>query len=176
MSKTSMTAEEVVSAVDSLATQIYHANPRGGYALVGVRSRGDEVAERILKRLRARGIDSPIGVLDISLYRDDFAHINLNPKLQSSEIPFEVDGAHLIVVDDVLFTGRTVRAAIDAIMDYGRPAKIELACLIDRGHRELPFFPTYVGKEIETDRMDHVEVKLKQTDGVDAVEVIVPEV
>ncbi len=169
-----MTAEEVVSAIDSLATQIYHANPRGGYALVGLRSRGDEVAERILRRLRDRGIDSPMGVLDISLYRDDFAHMSLNPALQSSEIPFEVDGSHLIIVDDVLFTGRTVRAAIDAIMDYGRPAKVELACLIDRGHRELPFFPTYVGKEIETERMDHVDVKLKQTDGVDSVEIISP--
>ena len=169
-----MTAEEVVSVVDSLATQIYHANPRGGYALVGLRSRGDEVAERILKRLRDRGIDSPIGVLDISLYRDDFAHINQNPKLEGREIPFEVEGAHLIIVDDVLFTGRTVRAAIDAVMDYGRPAKIELACLIDRGHRELPFFPTYIGRKIETDRMDHVEVKLKRTDGEDSVEVISP--
>jgi pyrimidine operon attenuation protein/uracil phosphoribosyltransferase len=163
---------DIVRAIDRLATQIYHHNPKGGYALVGLRSRGDEVAERILKRLANRGIKAPMGVLDISLYRDDLAHLKTNPKLQSSEIPFEVDGAHLIIVDDVLFTGRTVRSAIDALMDYGRPAKIELASLIDRGHRELPFFATYAGFELKTDRMDYVDVKLKQTDGEDVVEVI----
>ncbi len=163
---------DIVRAVDRLATHLYHANPKGGYVLVGLRSRGDEVAERIQKKLSERGVDILMGVLDISLYRDDLAHLNSNPKLQSSEIPFEVDGAHIIIVDDVLFTGRTVRSAIDALMDYGRPAKIELATLIDRGHRELPFAPTYTGVELETDRMDYVDVKLKKTDGVDAVEVI----
>ena len=112
-----------------------------------------------------------MGLLDISLYRDDLAHLNSNPKLQGSELPFPVDKAHIILVDDVLFTGRTVRAAIDAIMDYGRPAKIELAVLIDRGHRELPFAPGYVGIHLETQRLDYVDVKLKETDGVDLVEV-----
>ena len=163
---------EIVRAVDRLTTNIYHENPKGGYVLVGLRSRGDEVAERILNRLSDRGIEIPMGVLDISLYRDDFAHLNCNPKLQGSDIPFTVDGAHIIIVDDVLFTGRTVRSAIDALMDYGRPAKIELATLIDRGHRELPFFATYTGVVLETERMDYVDVKLKRTDGVDAVEVI----
>lgn len=163
---------DIVRAVDRLATCLYHANPNGGYVMVGVRSRGDEVAERIQKKLSERGVEIVMGVLDISLYRDDLAHLSANPKLQSSEIPFEVDGAHIIIVDDVLFTGRTVRSAIDALMDYGRPARIELATLIDRGHRELPFAPTYTGVELETDRMDYVDVKLKKTDGVDAVEVI----
>ncbi len=167
-----LSAEDLTKAVDRLVTGIHEANPEGNYALVGLRSRGDEVAERILKQLAARGVTVPMGVLDISLYRDDLAHLNFNPKLQSSEINFAVDGTHVIIVDDVLFTGRTVRSAIDALMDYGRPAKIELATLIDRGHRELPFAPDYTGVEIETDRMDYVDVKLMNTDGVDAVEII----
>ena len=167
-----LSAEDLSKAVDRLVSEIHEANPEGGYALVGLRSRGDEVAERILKQLDARGVSVPMGVLDISLYRDDLAHLNFNPKLQSSEINFPIDGAHVIIVDDVLFTGRTVRSAIDALMDYGRPAKVELATLIDRGHRELPFAPDYTGVDIETDRMDYVDVKLMQTDGVDAVEVI----
>lgn len=157
--------------MDSLASKISTARPDGGFVLVGIRSRGDEVAERILKRLAAGGMEVPIGVLDISLYRDDLAHLKSNPKLKGSELPFSVDGAHIVLVDDVLFTGRTVRAAIDAITDYGRPAKIELAVLIDRGHRELPFSPTYVGHTLETSRYDYVDVKLRQTDGEDRVEV-----
>lgn len=169
--QTTLTAEDLSKAVDLLASKIHEANPQGGYALVGLRSRGDEVAERILQQLAARVIEVPMGVLDISLYRDDLAHLNFNPKLQSSEINFPVDGAHIIIVDDVLFTGRTVRSAMDALMDYGRPAKIELATLIDRGHRELPFAPTYTGVELKTDRLDYVEVKLQLTDGEDAVEV-----
>ena len=168
---TQLTEEVIAAGIDSLATQILKNNPGGDFVLVGVRSRGDEVAERILKLLSQKGVDVPIGVLDISLYRDDLAHLSSNPKLQGSELPFTVDKAHIILVDDVLFTGRTVRAALDAIMDYGRPAKIELAVLIDRGHRELPFAPEYVGVHLETERLDYVDVKLKQTDGMDFVEV-----
>ncbi|MGB2265818.1 MAG: bifunctional pyr operon transcriptional regulator/uracil phosphoribosyltransferase PyrR [Akkermansiaceae bacterium] len=168
---TQLTEEDIAAGIDSLATQILKNNPIGDFVLVGVRSRGDEVAERILKLLSQKGVDVPIGILDISLYRDDLAHLSSNPKLQGSELPFTVDKAHIILVDDVLFTGRTVRAALDAIMDYGRPAKIELAVLIDRGHRELPFAPEYVGVHLETERLDYVDVKLKQTDGMDFVEV-----
>ncbi|NWK54795.1 bifunctional pyr operon transcriptional regulator/uracil phosphoribosyltransferase PyrR [Verrucomicrobiaceae bacterium N1E253] len=164
-----LNAGDLSSAVDRLVTAILSANSDGQFALVGLRSRGDEVAERILEQLASRGIEVPMGVLDISLYRDDLAHLNFNPKLQSSEIDFPVDGTHIIIVDDVLFTGRTVRSAIDALMDYGRPAKIELATLIDRGHRELPFAPDYTGVFLETERMDYVDVRLVQTDGEDAV-------
>ena len=169
---TALNEGDINQGIDRLAGLIRQANPEGGVVLVGVRSRGDEVAERILVQLAAAGIEIPMGVLDISLYRDDLAHLNSNPKLQASDLPFAVDGAHVILVDDVLFTGRTVRAAIDALMDYGRPAKVELAVLIDRGHRELPFAPGYVGIELETKRMDYVDVKLKRTDGVDSVKVI----
>jgi pyrimidine operon attenuation protein/uracil phosphoribosyltransferase len=161
----------ISEGIGRIADAIRETHPKGDFVLVGVRSRGDEVAQRVLARLSASGLEVPMGVLDISLYRDDLAHLSSNPKLQGSELPFAVDGAHIIIVDDVLFTGRTVRAAIDALMDYGRPAKIELAVLIDRGHRELPFMPSYVGIELQTKRMDYVDVKLKRTDGVDSVEV-----
>lgn len=166
-----LTDADIARGVEKLTGMIREGNPEGDYALVGVRSRGDEVAERILAQLAASGVKVPMGVLDISLYRDDLAHLNSNPKLQGSELPFSIDGAHVILVDDVLFTGRTTRAAIDALMDYGRPSKIELAVLIDRGHRELPFAPSYVGIELETKRLDYVDVKLTGTDGVDLVEI-----
>jgi len=166
-----LTESDIAEGVEKLTREIHQAAPEGGYALVGIRSRGDEVAERILAGLAEKGVDVPIGILDISLYRDDLAHLNSNPKLQGSELPFPVDGARVILVDDVLFTGRTVRAALDALMDYGRPEKVELAVLIDRGHRELPFAPDYVGIDLETQRLDYVDVKLKNTDGVDMVEV-----
>jgi pyrimidine operon attenuation protein / uracil phosphoribosyltransferase len=168
---TKLTETDISKGVEFIANQIAKGNPDGGFVLVGVRSRGDEVAARISEQLSAAGLVVPMGILDISLYRDDLAHLNSNPKLQGSELPFAVDKANIILVDDVLFTGRTVRAAIDAIMDYGRPSQIELAVLIDRGHRELPFAPNYVGIKLETQRMDYVDVKLKETDGIDFVEV-----
>lgn len=161
----------ISEGIGRIADAIRLAHPGGNFVLVGVRSRGDEVAERVLAQLSAAGMEVPMGILDISLYRDDLAHLSSNPKLQGSDLPFAVDGAHVILVDDVLFTGRTARAAIDALMDYGRPAKVELAVLIDRGHRELPLAPSYVGIELVTKRMDYVDVKLKRTDGVDGVEV-----
>ncbi len=159
-------------AVASLVTKIRAVAERGRVAIVGVRSRGDEVAERVSAALREMGIEHDYGMLDISLYRDDLSHLAENPKLQSSEITFQVDGAHVVLVDDVLFTGRTVRAALDALTDYGRPARIELAVLVDRGHREIPVQPDYVAVALETARMDHVVVRLKNTDGEDAVELV----
>ena len=167
-----LTEIDIATGVRKLADKILDSYPSGEFVLVGVRSRGDEVASRILDLLKEAGIEVPMGILDISLYRDDLAHLSSNPKLQGSELPFAVDKARIILVDDVIFTGRTVRAAIDALMDYGRPAKIELAVLIDRGHRELPFAPGYVGIDMDTQRLDYVDVKLKNTDGVDSVEVI----
>ena len=168
---TTLTETDISRGIDAIADQIKQANPNSQFVLVGVRSRGDEVAARILERLSNAGLEVPLGILDISLYRDDLAHLSSNPKLQGSDLPFAVDKAKIILVDDVLFTGRTVRAAIDAIMDYGRPSEIELAVLIDRGHRELPFAPNYVGIQLETQRLDYVDVKLKETDGIDFVEV-----
>ena len=159
-------------AVATLAEQIRATAQHSRVAIVGIRSGGDEVAERVCSALEEAKIDHDYGMLDISLYRDDLSHLAENPKLQSSEIPFQVDGAEIVLVDDVLFTGRTIRAALDALTDYGRPARIQLAVLIDRGHREIPIQPDYTGVKLETARMDHVIVRLKKTDGEDAVELV----
>lgn len=167
--------DEIDAAVGRLAEEIRARTNGRPICLVGIRSRGDEVAERICNRLAAEDRELTLGILDISLYRDDFEHLHENPKLQESEIPFTVDGAHIILVDDVLFTGRTIRAALDALADYGRPARIELATLIDRGHREMPIQPDYVGLKLDTQRNDHVHVSLELTDGQDRVEVVEPE-
>ncbi|MDB4618336.1 bifunctional pyr operon transcriptional regulator/uracil phosphoribosyltransferase PyrR [Akkermansiaceae bacterium] len=165
----------IAAAVGRLADQLFQkASTTETIDLVGIRSRGDEVAERVAVALREKGADVRLGVLDISLYRDDFEHLHENPKLQGSEIKFPIDGSRVILVDDVIFTGRTIRAALDAIFDYGRPASVELAVLIDRGHRELPVEPQYVGVSLETARHDHVHVSLTQTDGKDSVEISTP--
>ncbi len=166
--------EEMDAGIQTLATAIQSANSEAPIALIGIRSRGDEVAERLLNLLSSEDRELHFGVLDISLYRDDYGHLRENPKLQESDIPFEVDGMHVILVDDVLFTGRTIRAALDALSDYGRPAKVELAVLIDRGHRELPILPNYIGIKLETERNDHVHVSLEGTDGEDVIRVLRP--
>lgn len=165
-------ADAIAQAVESLATAIRERTQGQPIALVGIRSRGDEVAERLCNLLADNDRELELGILDISLYRDDFEHLHENPKLQESDIPFPVDGAHIILVDDVLFTGRTIRAALDALSDYGRPGKVELAVLIDRGHREMPIQPDYVGVKLETNRLDQVHVSLETTDGRDHVEIV----
>ena len=164
-------AQEIAAGVERLAASIRERTAGKAIALVGIRSRGDEVAERVLNELAKDGPEPEFGVLDISLYRDDFEHLHSNPTLQESDISFPVDGAHVILVDDVLFTGRTIRAALDALSDYGRPAKVELAVLIDRGHREMPVQPDYVGIALDTRRLDHVWVSLERTDGKDEVRI-----
>ncbi|MEO5915143.1 MAG: bifunctional pyr operon transcriptional regulator/uracil phosphoribosyltransferase PyrR [Luteolibacter sp.] len=171
MEKT-LNAEDIAAGVERLATAIREKHGGKHVALVGIRSRGDEVAERVLTLLSADDWDLSFGVLDISLYRDDFEHLHENPLLQESDIAFQVEGAHIILVDDVLFTGRTIRAALDALSDYGRPAKVELAVLIDRGHREMPIQPDYVGITLDTRRLDHVLVSLEGTDGKDEVRIV----
>lgn len=167
-----LNAEDIAAGVDRLAEAIREKTAGKPICLVGIRSRGDEVAERLLNILSADDRELAFGVLDISLYRDDFEHLHENPALKESDIPFPVEGAHIILVDDVLFTGRTIRAALDALSDYGRPAKIELAVLIDRGHREMPIQPDYAGIILDTRRLDHVLVSLEGTDGVDEVRVV----
>ena len=167
-----LSQDEINAGVETLAAAIREKTAGKKIALVGIRSRGDEVAERLLNILSEEDRELEFGILDISLYRDDFEHLHENPLLQESEIGFTVDGAHIILVDDVLFTGRTIRAALDALLDYGRPAKIELATLIDRGHRELPIAPDYVGITLETNRLDHVLVSLEGTDGNDQIRIV----
>ena len=172
MAERTLSAEDIAAGVRKLADSIRERTADKSVALVGIRSRGDEVAERVLNLLSEEDVELAFGTLDISLYRDDFEHLHENPALQGSDINFTVEGAHVILVDDVLFTGRTIRAALDALSDYGRPAKVELAVLIDRGHREMPIQPDYVGIALDTSRMDHVLVSLEGTDGEDKVSIV----
>lgn len=169
---TNLTAEDLSAAIDSLAEQIRARHPQQPIALIGIRSRGDEVAERLCNILAEDDREISLGTLDISLYRDDFEHQRENPKLQGSDIDFPIDGALVILVDDVFFTGRTIRAALGALADYGRPGKVELAVLIDRGHREMPVQADFIGISLATQRLDHVLVSLEGTDGEDKVEII----
>ena len=170
-----LTADDIAAGVERLADAIRSRTAGAPVALVGIRSRGDEVAERVLNRLSSDDRELAFGVLDISLYRDDFEHLHENPAIQETDIPFPVEGAHIILVDDVLFTGRTIRAALDALSDYGRPGKVELAVLIDRGHREMPIQPDYTGITLSTHRLDQVSVSLERTDGVDQVRIVAKE-
>jgi len=167
-----LNAEDIAAGVERLAAAIREKNHGQPLSLVGIRSRGDEVAERVLNLLSQEDRELSFGVLDISLYRDDFEHLHENPAIQESDITFPVEGAHIILVDDVIFTGRTIRAALDALSDYGRPAKVELAVLIDRGHREMPIQPDYVGISLDTRRLDHVLVSLEGTDGLDQIQIV----
>ncbi len=139
--------------------------------LVGIKTRGIYLANRIAERLeQLEGVNVPVGELDISLYRDD-VHTNVHddPEVKGSDLPTEIEGKQVILIDDVLFTGRTVRAALDALMDLGRPSKISLAVLIDRGHRELPIRADYVGKNIPTSFEEQIKVAVSEVDGMDHV-------
>jgi pyrimidine operon attenuation protein/uracil phosphoribosyltransferase len=139
-------------------------------ALVGIHRRGAFLARRLRDLLEdLLGVEVPIGDLDIGFYRDDVSRRPDTPVVHASHIDFDVDGRTVVIVDDVLFTGRTVRAAIEALFDYGRPARVQLAVLADRGHRELPIRPDYVGKNLPTSRAEHVYVRLAELDGIDEV-------
>ncbi|MCZ6689770.1 MAG: bifunctional pyr operon transcriptional regulator/uracil phosphoribosyltransferase PyrR [Planctomycetota bacterium] len=139
-------------------------------ALVGVRRRGVPLAERIREGIKSRtGNDLPLGVLDITLYRDDLSLISPQPLVRGTDIEFNISGMRTLLVDDVLYTGRTVRAALDALSDFGRPRRIELAVLIDRGHRELPIQADHVGGRVETEAREMVEVRLRGIDEEDQV-------
>jgi len=139
-------------------------------AIVGVRTRGATIAERLVKKIQEiENKDVPLGLLDITLYRDDFRKRLKQPVVQVTNIPFEINGINVILVDDVLYTGRTSRAALDALMDFGRPSSIQLAVLVDRGHRELPIRADYVGKEITTSVGEEIQVKLIEDDDEDCV-------
>lgn len=146
-----------------------HKNPHE-IALVGIRSRGEWLAKRLSMLLhQIEGIEIPVGALDITLYRDDVGLNATRPVVHTTEIPFDISEKRVVVVDDVLFTGRTIRCAMDALMDLGRPLSIELAVLVDRGHRELPIKADYVGKNIPTAARESVQVRLVESDGADEV-------
>ena len=170
-------ADDVRRAITRIAHEIVERDrDLSLLAIVGIRARGDALASRIREAIRANeGVDLPLGAIDITLYRDDLTRIGYAPVVRESEIPFSVADRVVVLVDDVLFTGRTVRAAMDALVDYGRPRAIRLAVLVDRGHRELPIRADFVGKNVPTSPDDDVRVHLTEVDGRDEVEVAVHE-
>lgn len=171
-----MDADAVRRAVVRIAHEILERNKgTKALALVGIRTRGTFLAQRLAKEIE--GIDRhpvSVGILDITLYRDDLSRIAPNPVVRATEIPFDLDDLTVVLVDDVLFTGRTIRAALNALSDLGRPKGIQLAVLIDRGHRELPIRADYVGKNIPTSLSERVDVRLAELDEKDEVVLAAP--
>lgn len=169
-----MDAAEIDRSLTRIAHEILEKHPDSErLCLVGIRTRGVPLGSRLVERLQSLGdLTPPLGVLDINLYRDDLSLIADHPIVRKTEIEFPVDGAQIVLVDDVLYTGRTVRAALEALLDLGRPARIQLAVLVDRGHRELPIRADFVGKNVPTASGEQVEVRLAESDGVDEVTLI----
>jgi pyrimidine operon attenuation protein/uracil phosphoribosyltransferase len=168
-----MDAEAMDRALTRIAHEILEANKGAGtIGLVGIMTRGADMARRLAERIeRIEGTPVPVGSLDISFYRDDVA-THLSPEVHATDIPFDVESRAVVLTDDVLYTGRTIRAAMDAIMDYGRPSAIQLAVLVDRGHRELPIRADYVGKNVPTARTERVKVLLAEHDGKDGAVIL----
>ena len=171
-----MDADRMGRTLARIAHEILERN-RGldDLAFVGIRTRGVPLARRIARAIRdINGHEVPAGALDITLYRDDLMRhaVGPQPVVRSTEIPFSIDDKKILLVDDVLYTGRTIRAALDALIDFGRPKSIQLVVLVDRGHRELPIKPDYVGKNLPTSLSQSVQVHLQEVDGRDEVEIL----
>jgi pyrimidine operon attenuation protein/uracil phosphoribosyltransferase len=168
-----MDADRMARTLTRIAHEIVERNPGvGDLAVVGIRTRGVVLAERLARNLsEITGTAIPTGALDITLYRDDLMRHTVGPQplVRKTEIPFTLDGRRIMLVDDVLFTGRTVRAALDALIDFGRPEAIQLVVMVDRGHRELPIKADYVGKNLPTSLKESVQVRLQEIDGRDEV-------
>ena len=161
----------VEKAIKRIAHEILEKNKiPDSVAIVGIRYRGAFLAERLVKAIKEiSGTELPLGIMDITLYRDDLSQIAEQPVLHKTEIDFDIEGKTIVLVDDVLFTGRTIRCALDELIDFGRPKAIQLAVLVDRGHRELPIRPDYIGKNVPTSLKEVVEVRLEESDGKDEV-------
>ena len=169
--RTILTGKEMARTLERLASEILERRGESApLVLVGIQRRGVDLARRLKKLLDAR-LPTPVvlGQLDINLYRDDWSSLGKTPAISHTEIPAEVEGASVILVDDVLFSGRTVRAALEAILDFGRPRRVELLVLIDRGHRELPIQADYVGKRVNTSGAEQVDVLVAERDEQDKV-------
>src|SRR5215467_9114247 len=168
-----MGADEVDATLDLMAERILEANSGRPVVLIGIQRRGVPMARRIAVRMAQRTQREPqIGTLDINLYRDDLTRVSSQPVVQKTEVPPNIDDRDIVLVDDVLYTGRTIRAALDALCDFGRMRTIQLAVLIDRGHRELPIEANFVGKKLTTKDNEVVEVRLTEIDGEDAIYVM----
>jgi pyrimidine operon attenuation protein / uracil phosphoribosyltransferase len=169
-----MDADRIDRALARIAHEIFERNRDvGELALVGIRTRGVPLARRLARTIRdLSGQDVPTGALDITLYRDDLMRHAVGPQpiVRRTEVPFPIDDRRILLVDDVLYTGRTIRAALDALIDFGRPRVIQLVVLVDRGHRELPIKADYVGKNIPTSPSESVQVRLTEVDGRDEVD------
>ncbi len=168
-----MTADEIRRATTRLSHEIVEKQAgTDGLMLIGIQRRGVPLARRIAASiLEHEGVEVQVGALDITFYRDDLSMVAQQPIVKGTELPSGIDGRTIILVDDVLYTGRTIRAAMDALVDFGRPQAIRLAVLVDRGHRELPIRADHVGKNVPTSREELVRVHLEETDGVDEVEI-----
>lgn len=164
-------ASDISLMLDRLCAQIMENYPKDqDLLIIGIERRGKNLASRIVERLEKMGKHPQEGSIDINFYRDDWTTLaGEMPVIGKSHMPCLPDNRHILLVDDVLFSGRTIRAALEALMDYGRPRKIELLTLIDRGHRELPICPNYAGKIVPTRRSEHIDVMLTERDGEDAV-------
>ena len=169
-----MSSEDVRRALTRIAHEVVERNKGArNLVLVGMRTRGVPLARRLAEKLdELEAIQVPVGELDITLYRDDLGLRAIQPMVGSTAIPVDISSKTIVLVDDVLFTGRSVRAALDALIDYGRPKAIQLAVLVDRGHRELPIRPDYVGKNVPTSADEDVAVRLREVDGTDVVEIV----
>ncbi|MFZ2630606.1 MAG: bifunctional pyr operon transcriptional regulator/uracil phosphoribosyltransferase PyrR [Desulfosalsimonadaceae bacterium] len=167
-------APDMERIVKKMAQDIIIAHTRmDNLALIGIHTRGVFLANRIQEQIRrSKSMELPAGSVDINLYRDDWTRVGAHPVVRKSDISFNIDEMQIILIDDVLFTGRTVRAAMDALMDFGRPARIELAVFIDRGHRELPIHADYTGQTITTQPNEAVNVLLTEIDGADRVDIL----
>ena len=168
-----MTPDEIRRAVIRISHEIVEKQAgTAGLVLVGIQRRGVPLARRIAESIREHeGATIPVGALDITFYRDDLSLVAQQPVVKGTDLPFDLNGSTIVLVDDVLYTGRTIRAAMDALVDFGRPQAIRLAVLVDRGHRELPIRADYVGKNIPTSVDESVRVLLVETDGVDEIRI-----
>lgn len=161
--------EEIDKKIKRIALEILERHPQGPLALIGIHTRGVILARRVEKILSAHLAPLSFGSIDIALYRDDLDNLRNLPSIHGSDIPFSMEGINIILFDDVLFTGRTTRAALNVLMDYGRPHCIELAVLVDRGNRELPIRADYIGEALRTTREEHVRVHFREIDSEDGV-------
>jgi pyrimidine operon attenuation protein / uracil phosphoribosyltransferase len=166
-----LSATEIDRTLQRLAHEIVEKSAgTTDLVLIGVRRRGVPLSQRLAKTIQGfANVDVPVGTLDITLYRDDLSTVAPQPIVQSTEIPFGVDGRDIVLVDDVLYTGRTIRAAMNGLFDLGRPKRVRLCVLIDRGHRELPIEATFVGRNVQTADTEIIEVRLKEVDGEERV-------
>lgn len=166
-----MSASEIDRTMVRLAHEVLEkTEDLDKLAFIGIRRRGVPLAQRLAKKIAAlESREIPVGVLDINLYRDDLSTVGVQPVLNATEIPFSVTGKDIILFDDVLYTGRTIRAALDALFDHGRPARVQLCVLIDRGHRELPIEARYVGRMVQTTQNEIIEVKFQEIDATEKV-------